>query len=258
MFPDKVQNFHTYLYPPAPPLTMLGVSTYCLHGVPLDNALEQLSGITSMVEVMDEGYHDLADTSILENYSLTYSIHAPYHGINIASVFETIRRASIGVTLDCFAVAAEIGAKVVVHPGYYAWGQERVSARRQFNKSLRELSDVADDLSLTFYFENMGGMDYFFLRTPDELDLIGDAGFALDVGHANLNNCLPAFLDTPIDHMHIHDNFGGKDSHSPVGDGNIDFETVMEALQRNHATPVLEVDTFEGVVSSIDSLLQIL
>ena len=236
---------------------MLGVSTYCLHGEPLDSALEKLSGITRMVEVMDEGYHFLADTSVLECYSLHYSIHAPYHGINIASIFETIRRASIEVTLDCFSVAAEIGANVVVHPGYYAWEQERRSARRQFNRSLMELSNAADDLSLNFYFENMGGMDYFFLRTPDELDLLGDAGFALDVGHANLNNCLPAFLETTIDHMHLHDNYGRTDSHSPVGEGDIDFEAVIEVLQRSHATPVLEVATFEGVVRSIDVLLQI-
>ena len=209
-----------------------------------------------MVEVMDEGYHYLEDTSVLESYSLHYSIHAPYHGINIASIFETIRRASIEVTLECFLVAAEIGANVVVHPGYYAWEQERAAARRQFNKSHRELSDAADDLSLTFYFENMGDMDYFFLRTPDELDLLGDAGFALDVGHANLNRCLTAFLETPIDHMHIHDNYGRKDSHSPVGEGDIDFGAVFAALQRNNATPVLEVCTFEGVVRSIEALSQ--
>jgi sugar phosphate isomerase/epimerase len=236
---------------------MLGVSTYCLHGESLDSALEHLSGITRMVEVMDEGYHFLADTSVLESYSFRYSIHAPYHGINIASIFETIRHASIDVTLDCFSVAAEIGANVVVHPGYYAWEQERESARRQFNKSLMELSSAADDLSMTFYLENMGDMDYFFLRKPDELDLLGDTGFALDVGHANLNNCLSAFLETTIDHMHIHDNYGKKDSHSTIGDGDIDFEAVMEALQRNHATPVLEVATFEGVVRSIEVLEQI-
>jgi len=95
---------------------MLGVSTYCLHGETLDVALEQISGITSVVEVMDEGYHYLENTSVLENYSLHYTIHAPYHGINIASIFETIRRASIEVTLDCFSVAAEIGAILLFTP----------------------------------------------------------------------------------------------------------------------------------------------
>jgi len=233
---------------------MLGVSTYCLHGETLDVALEQISGITSVVEVMDEGYHYLENTSVLENYSLHYTIHAPYHGINIASIFETIRRASIEVTLDCFSVAAEIGANIVVHPGYFAWEQEHSSARRQFNKSLQELTRAAEDLSLAFYLENMGDMDYFFLRKPYELDLLGETGFALDVGHANLNHCLPAFLETTFDHMHIHDNNGKKDSHSAIGDGNIDFGEVMTAVRNNHATPVLEVATYEGVLRSLEVL----
>jgi len=235
---------------------MFGVSTYCLHREPLDSALERLSGITGLVEVMDEGYHYLEDVSILESYSFSYAIHAPYHGINIASMFETIRHASIEVMLGCFIIAAEIGAHVIVHPGYYAWEQERTPATKQFNKSLRELSAAADDLSMTFYLENMGDMDYFFLRTPDELDLLGDAGFALDVGHANLNRCLGAFLETHIDHMHIHDNYGRKDSHSPIGEGDIDFGEVLAALQRTNATPVLEVSTFEGVIRSAEALSQ--
>jgi len=100
----------------------------------------------------------------------------------------------------------------------------------------------------------MGDMDYFFLRKPDELDLLGETGFALDVGHANLNHCLPAFLETTFDHMHIHDNNGKKDSHSAIGDGNIDFGEVMTAVRNNHATPVLEVATYEGVLRSLEVL----
>jgi sugar phosphate isomerase/epimerase len=57
--------------------------------------------------------------------------------------------------------------------------------------------------------------------------------------------------------MHIHDNNGEKDSHSAIGDGNIDFGDVMAALQYNHAIPVLEVATYEGVVRSIAALEQL-
>lgn len=236
---------------------MIGVSTYCLHGTPLDNTLEQLSVITGIVEIMDEGYHYLSDTTLLETYSFRYTIHAPYHGINIASLFDTIRRASVEVTLECFTLAAEIGAAVVVHPGYYAWEHERLPAIRQFGKSLAELLKASDDLSLTFYFENMADMDYFLIRTPQELDLIGNTGLALDVGHAHMNNCLTGFLDKKIDHMHIHDNNGRKDTHSPVGDGTIDFSNVLAALKRDHVTPVLEVATLGGVTRSIEALEQL-
>jgi sugar phosphate isomerase/epimerase len=233
---------------------MFGVSTYCLLEEPLHEALDRLSGITDLIEVVDEGPHFVRDPAELESYSADFIIHAPYHGMNIACLFEAIREASVNIMTECFSVAAGIGAGVVMHPGYFAWEQEREQAKRQFKKSLDELTDIAEELSVTFYFENMGDMNYFNLRTPGDLDLIEGAGFALDVGHANLNHCLPGFLDAEIGHMHIHDNKGRKDTHSPVGEGDIDFNKVMEALRRNHATSVIEVKSFDGVLKSIREL----
>ena len=124
---------------------------------------------------------------------------------------------------DCFARAAEIGAAVVLHPGYFAWEQEREQATGQFVKSLDELSCAARDLSVAFSFENMGDMNFFNLRTPEDLALIEGHRFTLDVGHANLNHCLPRFLDTTFCHMHLHDNNGKRDTHSAVGEGDIAF-----------------------------------
>jgi len=228
----------------------LGVSSYCLIGRPLEESLTILSGITDLIEVMDEGHHFIADPAVFESYSEDFILHAPYHGMNIASLFEAIRKASVGVMIDCFAIAAEIGAPVVMHPGYHAWDQEKEEADRQFQTSLHELHNAADDLSLTFWFENMADMNYFHLRTPEDIELLGDTGLTLDTGHANLNHCLPGFLQTRFSHMHIHDNDGRKDTHSAVGEGTIDFRPVVAALRRTGATAVLEVRDFEGVIRS--------
>lgn len=230
---------------------MFGVSSFCLLKEPLGEALDRLSGITGLIEIVDEGPHFIHDPAVLESYSTDFFIHAPYHGMNIACVFEAIRVASVRVMTECFSVAAEVGAGVVIHPGYFAWEQEREKADRQFKISLHELNNAAEDLSVTYYFENMGDMPHFNLQRPKDLDLIEGAGFALDIGHAHLNKCLPGFLDAKIGHMHIHDNDGQRDTHSPVGEGTIDFSRVMSALQRNHATSVIEVKTFEGVLKSI-------
>lgn len=235
---------------------MFGVSTFCLHREPLSSALEQLSDVTDLVEVMDDGPHYIQNADLLENYSLNYTMHAPSRGVNIASLLEPIRRASVEVTVECFRVAAVVNGTIVVHPGYFAWEQERPQAEKQFLESVKELTQAAEDLSVRFCIENMGDWDYFFLRTPDELPLIGDAGFALDVGHANLNHCLLEFLDAHIDHIHLHDNNGEKDMHSPVGEGDIDFRAVMSAIRRDNATMIIEVDTFDGVVSSAKKLIK--
>ena len=54
--------------------------------------------------------------------------------------------------------------------------------------------------------------------------------------------------------MHIHDNDGRKDSHSAVGEGNIDFCPVIAALRKTKATAVLEVKDFDGVIRSMKAL----
>jgi sugar phosphate isomerase/epimerase len=141
-----------------------------------------------------------------------------------------------------------------MHPGYYAWEQEHVQADRQFKKSLKELCSAARELSITSWFENMGDMHFFNLQTPMDLDLIEGCGFALATGHAHINHWLPGFLEAGFSHMHIHDNDGRRNSNSPVGEGTIDFIPVMEAVKRNHATAVIEVKSFDGVIKSIRSL----
>jgi sugar phosphate isomerase/epimerase len=220
-------------------------------------ALDQISTITDTIEVMDDGPHHIESSELLESYIVTFALHAPSRGVNIASVLEPIRRASVEVTRDCFRIAAEVNANVIIHPGYFAWEEEREQATRQFIRSLSDLNNLAKEYSITYYVENMGNWNYFFLRYPSELPLIGETGLALDVGHAYLNKCLDAFLDCPIRHVHIHDNDGNDDAHLPVGDGTIDFGKVMKAVMQNGAVPIIEVSTFAGVVDSITRLERI-
>jgi sugar phosphate isomerase/epimerase len=237
---------------------MPGISTCCLMTEPLPAALDRLAPLTDLIEVMDEGPHLIADPGLFESYTQTIVLHAPFHGVNIASLFEPIRQASVKVTTDCFTTAAAAGAAgVVVHPGYYAWEQEKNGADRQFRKSLRELNRAAREQGVTFWFENMGNMNFFNLRWPQDLALIGKTGLALDTGHANLNGCLDAFLKTPFRHMHVHDNTGKSDTHSAIGEGSIDFGPVKKALERTGASAVLEMKDFPSVARSLEALRKI-
>jgi sugar phosphate isomerase/epimerase len=122
---------------------------------------------------------------------------------------------------------------------------------------MAELKQLAEERSVVIYVENMGNWDYFFLRYPSELSLLDECGLALDVGHAHLNHCLTEFLAAPVSHFHLHDNDGKTDSHAPVGSGTIPFGPVMDSVRRNHVTPVIEVDTLEGVIESMDALSRI-
>lgn len=233
---------------------MFGVSSFCLHSEPLSRALDRLAPVTDHVEIMDDGPHFIESTEILSSYSFRYSFHAPARSINIASIHEPVRRASVEVIGACFSLAGEVGAPVVIHPGYFAWEQEQDHALRQFHISLAELQVLAETHGIEFFIENMGNWNYFFLKDPGELPALGTFFLALDVGHAYLNGCLDEFLSQPFRHIHLHDNNGRDDTHDPVGSGSIDFRRVMEAVRRTHATPVIEVSTFDGVIRSLEYL----
>lgn len=231
-----------------------GISTFCCHDEPLPSTLEKLAPLTDFIEVMDEGLHYLSDAELIQSYSCRFSIHAPCRGTNIASLLEPIRRASVEVMVQCFSCAAEVGAPVVVHPGYFAWAEERLKAEEQLRRSLAELSSTADEFSIKYYIENMGNWDYFLIRRPEELSLIGGTGFALDVGHAHQNNCLPAFLVHTAEHYHLHDNDGSEDAHLAIGKGSIDFPPVLRAIREHGGMPVIEVATLDGVMESLERL----
>jgi len=205
---------------------------------------------------MDEGRHFLENAGPLQSYSCSFSLHAPCRGTNIASLLEPIRRASVEVIAQCFAIAAEVGAAVVVHPGYFAWPEERQKAEDRLLRSLTELTRSAEEHSIHYYIENMGDWEYFLIKTPEELGLIGRTEFALDVGHANQNHCLAEFLDHPARHYHLHDNDGKVDSHLAVGKGTIDFAPVLRSIREHGGTPVIEVATYGGVVESLAVLKQ--
>ncbi|HJK20591.1 MAG TPA: sugar phosphate isomerase/epimerase, partial [Methanocorpusculum sp.] len=55
--------------------------------------------------------------------------------------------------------------------------------------------------------------------------------------------------------VHLHDNNGKHDSHDAVGKGNIDFDAVMKRVRENNIkTPVIEVESFEGALETLDIL----
>src|SRR5512136_3042221 len=130
---------------------MFGISTFCLHQETLTTALDRISSISDYIEVMDEGLHYLENSEPLLSYSTQFSIHAPCRGTNIASLLEPIRQASVDVIKQCFLIAADINAGVVVHPGYFAWAEERQKDEQQLIKSLTEIAFLAKEHSVSYF-----------------------------------------------------------------------------------------------------------
>lgn len=232
---------------------MIGVSTSCLADVPLEHALDVLYDITDIVEIVDDGLHYMDNTNIADFFDFKYFVHAPSRGVNISSQLEIIRKASVEVIRQCAGIASGIGAeKVVVHPGYFSHIMQRDIGIFQLERSLLELGEISGEYSVTFMIENMPEWSYFLLKRPEELPLIEGFEFILDVGHANTNSCLDEFLEYPASHFHLHDNYGKEDSHLAPGKGNIDFGPVFDAVERNRAPAIVEVNTLEGAKAGLE------
>ena len=168
--------------------------------------------------------------------------HTAYY-LPIASPFKELKQQAFDLFvrgLDCFADA---GIQLVnIHPDNRVplHGADRMRARNA--DAIAELCGVAAARDIKLMVENI---DRGFARVNDFTEIFErapDAGFHLDVAHANLrlglgqSNQTPEFLDAFSDrlaHVHVSDNRGGEgDLHLPLGAGNIDWRSAIRALKQ--------------------------
>jgi len=237
----------------------LGVSTY----IDMQASLEQVLHVArdelglACVEILCDGKHDITrvDTEVCESFDFTYSVHAPID-CNLASLREVMRRAAVDLVEQVLIAASDIDAQlVVVHPGYFIWNYEREESYGACRRSLRELEGLQAEYGIEIGIENMTGWANTILTQPEELDMLGELGLVLDVGHANVMGRLYDFLKSDrIVHAHIHDNSGENDEHARLGSGEIDFERVLGVLERLPILCILEVQSPEDAKASIEWL----
>ena len=197
---------------------MLGISTLCLHHEPLPQALEKLAAVTGYIEVMDEGLHRLETAEPLLSCSCMFSIHAPCRGTNLASLLEPIRRASVVVmeAVFCHRGRGECTGRGAPRGLCLAGGAG--AGRGAVKWLLAALSCAAHGYPVHRRADKHGKLGVFPAQDAGRiLPLIDGCGFTLDVGHAHQNHCLPAFLNRPGQHYHLHHNNTGQDSHRAVG-----------------------------------------
>lgn len=220
------------------------LSTFCCMDHPLAEALEILAPRTGHIEILADGPHDLLYEGIPWcGNGCSYSVHAPTSEINIASVNENMRCASVSVLGNVMAACAGIGAEhLVIHPGYAAYEQVHNRSYASLLRSLDNLVVLQEEHGVIACVENMGGWGCCHFRSPEfipELTTRG-LGFTLDCGHAQLNGNLGGFLAAGgYCHVHLHDNGGTNDDHLACGDGTIDFSGFFQKISRR-ATLVVE------------------
>lgn len=195
------------------------ISTYCLHNLPLTEALDKLVPCTQHVEIMSDELSLFHKTKIYASYNFKYSIHAPMSinnsFVNLAASDEKLRCQSVNAITSTFEIAADMSAPVVVHPGFY---DEENPIGNNYQLSLAEIKNSAEDYGVTYFYENLAPGMNALLTSPKDREIHGESLFCLDIGHANVSRNLSQFLDLPFSHIHLHDNDGLTDTHDPAGE----------------------------------------
>ena len=242
----------------------LGVST--LSATNMEEFLYECSnlGVKYIEIVKSYPNHDI-DYELIQSYDFKYSIHSPLIDMNIASLTDSIREASVNELKKSIDDAIKINTtNVVVHPGKISFlGQpyEDYIYKLCIN-SFKQIKEYSENTGVNPLIENMPvipGFMYTDLKklenTLENLDMY----MTLDIGHAYTAEFNENDMYSPrVKHIHIHDNNGDDDSHLPLGEGSIQFNTIIDKYTKENydGIYILEANNIDSVKKSIKYLKQ--
>jgi sugar phosphate isomerase/epimerase len=248
---------------------------YCL-GEPFNRMVKRLGTMdTKYIEILDDGTHDLDKKRITllkeasKSYNLTYSLHAPFADVNIASPIKPLLDASLKRLKQSLANASAIDAKMwVFHPGQRTGiaGFYPGADFKQMCQSIKKVYAVAEEYGINIALENLPAKYWFLMNTPEEFQKMYKEtnlpiGITLDLGHANLEGQIQPFFNLLADkivHIHASNNDGSEDQHYGVEDGNIDYNLFAETLNKIGYDKTVVVESMHKVPQSIQKLKQLL
>ncbi len=160
-----------------------------------------------------------------------------------ADLTDKIRQSSVDEMLSSLEVAAELGAqKVVLHPSMvFGMGPFVMdTVKGYFFEFLAEMVAAASRLKLIICLENMMPRNMLGVEPADFeeiFELYPPLQMTLDTGHANIGSPggsrlleLVERFGNRLGHIHISDNLGKRDDHLAVGQGTVDFATLISRL----------------------------
>lgn len=189
---------------------------------------------------------------------LAVTVHAPFMDLNPGALEPLVREATRQRWMETLEVAELLHARLVIlHPGFDRWrygGQSRpwIDASLDFFPPLlKQAENQQCPLMLENIFEETPETLATLLRTLDSPWL----GHCFDVGHWHLfAKCSLeewfASLGPWTRHLHIHDNYGDRDAHLAVGEGDIDFDRLFNLAHALESRPsmTLEIHDCDGLL----------
>lgn len=208
---------------------------------------------------------------LLQTVELTPLVHGSYIDVNLACTSNLLRRSAVKRIIKCVKIAYLLDAEyVTLHLGYLHgdYLPKRLDiARRLARESLVSILNAAREHQVKICIENKEKKRARHLMTnPLEImtfiNSLNDYHEVLyvtfDVGHANTWKCdLKTFFNVIKDKVrvvHLHDNHGTEDEHLAIGDGLIDFDTLIPYIisKCHDIILILEIHSWDGLLKSIE------
>lgn len=249
----------------------IGASSTGFCSYSFEDVLDGMSKLFDHWEIVSEGNHHLPEIattfeSLKDSYDLTYSIHAPFSDVNIASLNESIRETSVIELIRTINIAAELNIKTVTfHPGLYSFVVKGFEEKSIANakKSLRTIDRMAQECGVRMCLENMPSMPVALGHTVEEMNRLLEGTnlpVCIDLGHAFTCNQLDEMVEAfegRVFNIHIHDNDGSMDQHLTIGEGKIDFESILPRLGSYSGRYIIESKSLESATDSRDRLMEL-
>lgn len=186
-------------------------------------------------------------------------IHGPFLDLNPMSFDSEIVRVTKLRFDQAYEAARELGAdKIVYHtcfnPTVYfltGWAERTAEFYREFLEDKHDVETVIENL----YDEQWEPIKEVITRVDNEKLRV-----CFDIGHAHCNSSLTEHewvenLKEFITHVHLHDNFGEKDSHLCLGEGTAAWENLLKSFSDSEdVTYTIECNTKSDVLKSYERI----
>ena len=253
----------------------IGLSMLFCLGKPFSTLCQRLRSLTVQnVELVDEGWHSLSQErlqklkEIGQSQNLSFTLHAPFAGINIAALSREMRAFAVkrlqksivfAQKLECHTMVFHPGVKTGIN-GFYpnlGWKLNIESAR--------VLLKLSEELGVRIAIENCPSKYMFLVSSVEEFsrffdELEGDLGLVLDVGHSNIEGTTYSLIKRfgeKIVHIHAHDNDGKQDLHLGVECGTINWRKFANSIKGSGFDGSVVVESYRNIDESVSKLQEL-
>jgi len=201
----------------------------------------------------------------LRNAGLSITFHAPFYDLRPGAMDPKIRQVTIDRLKQVFDLVPYFSpSSIVCHAAfdskYYVtheelWLENSADTWKYF-------AAIAVEMNTTVVLENVYEKDPVMLcRLFDMLHESDGIYFCFDTGHFNAFSTATLHdwtdsLGRRIFEVHMHDNSGSSDEHSPVGEGSFSFLQLFEFLRESCLRPIItcEPHTEENLWRTVKSI----